>query len=136
MTAPTSKLAVFLHAGDYDRVHQGLSIAAAAVAAGRKAEVFFFWWALERLAQGRLDEPEFSPAREDVSDRLERRGAPTLRALLGFLKESGLCTTYACTGSLAAVGIDPAGMVPGIDQLVGWSTILQLTAGVTDRFYL
>jgi hypothetical protein len=23
-----------------------------------------------------------------------------------------------------------------VDQLVGWSTILSLTAGVTDRFYL
>src|SRR4051794_34734788 len=46
---PASKVAIFLHAGDYDRVHQGLSIAAAAGASGRRVDVFFFWWALERL---------------------------------------------------------------------------------------
>jgi peroxiredoxin family protein len=136
VTRPTSSVAIFLHSGDYDRVHQGLSIAAASVAAGRKADVFFFWWALERLAQGRLDEPDFSPPREDVTDRFETRRLPTLRALLQYLAESGLCTTYACTGSMAALEVDPAGMRQGVDQFVGWSTILQLTAGVTDRFYL
>jgi peroxiredoxin family protein len=130
------KLAVFLHGGDYDRVHQGLSIAAAATASGRRVEIFWFWWALERLLKDDLDEPTFSPPREDVTDTFEKRGIPTLRELLGHLKASGLARSYACSGSVAIVGADREKLEKSVDQLVGWSTILQLTAGVTDRFYL
>jgi hypothetical protein len=57
-----------------------------------------------------------------------------LRALLAHLRESGLCATYACTGSMSVTGLTP----PQLEghQLVGWPSILELTAGVTDRFYL
>lgn len=130
-----AKIAVFLHSGDYDRVHQGLAIAAAAVAVGRPVEVFFFWWALERLAKGQLDDPEL-PGRPDVEHALESRGHPSLRTLIDHLRESGLCTTFACTGSLSALGLNPDSVESKVDQLVGWTTILARTAGVTDRFYL
>jgi peroxiredoxin family protein len=140
VSTPAPKVAVFLHSGDYDRVHQGLSIAAAAVASGRRVEVYLFWWALERFLQGRLDEPDFHPPREDVADRFETRRIPTLRHLLEHVRESGLGTVQGCTGSLGALGAEPladslAGKGP-IDGWVGWSAILQRTAGVVDRFYL
>lgn len=131
-----TRVAIFLHSGDYDRVHQGLSIAAAAAAVGRKADVFFFWWALERLVAGNLDEPDFPPAQKAAAHRFEERQMPTLRALLGHLRESGLCTLHACSGSLGAVADSPDRLAGAVDQVVGWTTILQLTAGVTDRFYL
>ena len=136
MSPAPSKVVIFLHSGDYDRVHQGLSIAAAAVAMGRPAEVYLFWWALERFLQDRLDEPDFQPPREDVSDRFERRGMPTVRALREHLRESGLCTVQGCTGSLAALGGEPVADTQAIDGWVGWTAILQRTAGVVDRFYL
>jgi peroxiredoxin family protein len=126
---------LFLHRGDYDLVHQGLSIAVAAVATGRQVEVYLFWWALERFLQDRLDEPDFQPPREDVVDRFEQRGLPTLRALRGHLRESGLCTVLGCTGSLAALGSEPVANRPTIDSWVGWTAILQRTAGIVDRFY-
>jgi peroxiredoxin family protein len=135
VSAPASKVVVFLHSGDYDRVHQGLSIAAAAVASGRRAEVYLFWWALERFLKGALDEPDFA-GRDDVTDRFESRGMPTLRVLLEHLTDSGLCTLAGCTGSLGALGGEAAAEKSGIDVWLGWSAILQRTAGVTDRFYL
>src|SRR5690606_11681092 len=105
MSAPAShRLLVFLHSGDYDRMHHGLSIAAAAVAQERPVELYFVWWALERLLDGRLDEPDLGAAREDVADRFETRNLPTLRVLLEHLADSGLCTRVGCTGSLAALG--------------------------------
>lgn len=131
----SQKVAVFLHSGDYDRVHQGLSIAAAAVAMGRRVDVFFFWWALDRVARGEIDEPEF-PGRSDVTRRFETRQVPTLRALLQHLRESGLCSLQACTGSMAVLADEPSGMERSFDRFVGWAAILQMTAGVTDRFYL
>ena len=136
MNPPPSKVVLFLHSGDYDRVHQGLSIAAAAVATGRRVEIYLFWWALERFLQDKLDDPDFQPPREDVVDRFEQRGLPTLRALREHLRESGLCTVHGCTGSLAALGGEPLADRQTIDGWVGWTAILQRTAGVVDRFFL
>jgi peroxiredoxin family protein len=117
-------------------VHQGLAIGAAAAALGKQVELYFFWWALERLLDGRLGEPDFSPARPDVSDRFEAKGLPTAKELLAHLRASGQCLVVACTGSLAALGRDAASAGPHVDMVLGWAGILQRTAGVVDRFYL
>ncbi|MET0404661.1 MAG: hypothetical protein ABW123_19760 [Cystobacter sp.] len=136
MNPSPTQVAVFLHSGEYDRVHQGLAIAAAAVASGRRAQVYLFWWALERFLQNRLDTPDFHPEREDVVDRFETRRLPTLRDLLEHLRESGLCSIEGCTGSLGALGAEAQANNGALDGWVGWSAILQRTAGVVDRFYL
>jgi peroxiredoxin family protein len=132
----SKKVAVFLHSGEYDRMHQGLSIAAAAAAQGRQVHVFFFWWALQRLGEDDLDEPDFGAGREEATARFETRQAPTLRQLLGHLRELGGATLYACTGSLNVVAAEPRGMETRVDRFVGWNAILQLTEDVVDRFYL
>jgi peroxiredoxin family protein len=131
----SANLAIFLHSGAYDRVHQGLSIAASGAALGRRVEVYFFWWALERLLTDRLDEPEF-PERDDVAARFEQRGLPTLRTLLAHLRDSHQVSLIACTGSLAALGRTAADAEGRVDTVLGWTSILARTAGVTDRFYL
>jgi peroxiredoxin family protein len=107
-------------------VHQGLSIAAAGVALGRRVDVYFFWWALER----------FLTDREDVASRFEARGLPSLRVLLDHLRRSGQVSLVGCTGSLAALGLAPGDAEGKLDTLLGWTAILARTAGVTDRFYL
>jgi peroxiredoxin family protein len=135
---PSGKVAIFVHSGDYDRVHHALSVAAAAAAVGRRVELFLFWWALERILSGELDEPDFpaAPNGAQVASRFEERNLPTLRQLLGHLRELGGCRIYACSGSLAAVRDDLQGMDHHVDEVVGWGSILKLTQGVTDRFYL
>ena len=125
---------IFLHRGEYDAVHQGLSIAASAAAMGRKVELYFFWWALERLARGNLDEPDLE--RDDVNATMELRGVPTIRHLLDVVRDSGQATLFACTGSMASIGLTPPDVEPKVDLLIGWTAILQRTAGVTDRFTL
>lgn len=124
---------IFLHRGEYDAVHQGLSIAAAAVAGARPAEIYFSWWALERLAKDQLDEPDL---REDIASEMERRSVPTLRQLLAHLRESGQARLFACSGSLQALGLNPSAVEGRVDELVGWSSILKRTAGRVDRFFL
>ncbi len=136
VTVETPRLLLFLHSADYDRLHQGLAIAAAGAALGQQVELYFFWWALERLLDGRLDEPDFHPPRPEVADRFEAKGLPTARQLLAHLRASGRCLVVACTGSLAALGRDAQSAAPHVDQVLGWTSILQRTAGVVDRFYL
>lgn len=129
-----SPLVLFLHRGEYDAVHQGLSIAAAATATGRQVELYFFWWALERLVRGNLDTPDLE--RDDVNATMELRGVPTLRQLLDAVRDSGTAKLFACTGSIASLGLTPPDVEPKVDALIGWAAILQRTAGVVDRFQL
>ncbi len=128
----TGPVCIFLHRGEYDAVHQGVSIAAAATALGRKVELYFFWWALERLARDLLDEPDLE--RDDVNATMELRGIPTIRQLLDVVRDSGNATLFACSGSMASIGLTPPDVEPKVDALIGWTAILQRTAGVTDRF--
>lgn len=131
MAAP---VVIFLHHGEWDAVHQALSIAAAATATGREVELFFFWWALERLVRGNLDEPDLE--RDDVNATMELRGVPTCRQLLDVVRDSGHAKLFACSGSMASLGLTPPDVEPKVDALIGWTAILQRTAGVVDRFTL
>lgn len=136
MRDPRQRLAIFLHSGDYDRMHQGLSIAASGAVSGRPVDVFFFWWALDRLIRDDLDAPSFGPENEELAEEFVERGFPTLRELIEAARASGTVKFYACSGSLAIIGRNAGAVRDRVDELIGWSTILDLTAGVTDRFYL
>lgn len=138
---PRKRVALFLHSGDYDRLHQACAIAAAATASGRDVQVFFFWWALDQLLRGGLETPEFREgvgpgealsAAEDAFDS----GYPSAAALLEAARSTGLCTVYACSASAGLLGRRPDQIAEKVDQVVGWTAILALTAGVVDRFYL
>ncbi len=138
---PRKRVALFLHSGDYDRLHQACSIAAAACASGRDVQVFFFWWALDALLGGRLDEPTFPegaapPETLEAAEYAFEGGYPTAAALLQVARGSGHCTVYACSASAGLLGRRPDEIAGHVDQVVGWTAILGLTAGVTDRFYL
>ncbi len=130
-----NRVAVFLHSGDYDRVHQGVAIAAAAASGGRPVELFFFWWALQRLVNGGLSRPEFAQD-PDLAHRFETHGYPTATALLAAARETGRCRVFACSASMEMLGLRPPQLEPLVDTIVGWSAILARTEGVSDRFYL
>ncbi len=142
---PEPRVAIFLHSGDYDRLHQGAAIAAAAAAAERPVDVFFFWWALRQLVAGGLSQPSFdarrfggepSDAVADLEHRFEDRGFPTAAALLAAAREGGRCRLFACTASMELLGLRPPQVEPLVDSLLGWQGILARTEGVVDRFYL
>jgi peroxiredoxin family protein len=125
---------IFFHRGEYDALHQGLSIAAASVATNRKVELYFFWWALERLAKDRLDEPDLD--RDDVNTTMELRSIPTLRQLLHVIRDSQMAHLFACSGSLASMGLNPSDIESKVDSLLGWTSILQRTQSNPNRFFL
>jgi peroxiredoxin family protein len=133
---PRRRVAIFLHAGEYDRVHQGCSIAAAAASSGRDVQLFLFWWALDSLLDGGFERPSFTGERAAKVEDAFERGAPTAAQLLAAARETGRCTVYACSASAALLGRRQDEIAARVDLVVGWTAILALTEGVVDRFYL
>lgn len=140
-----SRIAIFLHSGDYDRLHQALAIALSGTAMGREVDVYFFWWALDRLIRDDLDLPNFAPALDRcdqapnglgraIDERFEEGKLPTARQMLSCLRAAERVHLFACSGSLAILGARSSAVAGKVEALVGWSTILDRTAGVTDRF--
>ncbi len=145
MPAMNNRIAIFLHSGDYDRLHQALAIALAGAAMGRQVDLYFFWWALDRLIRGDLDLPNFAAATsqcegeararfEDIDDRFEAGNLPSARQMLDCLSADERVHLFACSGSLAILGARSSAVAGKVEALVGWSTILERTAGVVDRF--
>ena len=132
-TQTSDRVAIFLHSGDFDRLHQGFSIASSAHALGRSVDLYFFWWALKWLDSG---ETENTARFNEIEERLESLGYPSLTDLIDHLRQSGGCTFYACTASIRAVGADADRVQRKVDHLVGWASILELTRTVTERYYL
>ncbi len=65
----------------------------------------------------------------------EDRRLPTAAALLAAARETQRCTLYGCTGSAAILGLSPVLLTERVDHAVGWSTILQVTQGTTERYF-
>ena len=139
-------LAIFLHSGDYDRVHQAFSVALTAAALGRQVDIYFFWWALDRLIRDDFDLPDFAGAlplaaapgaralREAIDERFAEGRFPTARELIDSLRGAGCVHLFACSGSLAILGRRPDAVAGKVEALLGWTTILDRSAGVVDRF--
>ncbi|MDR0965648.1 MAG: hypothetical protein LBM75_03960 [Myxococcales bacterium] len=139
----TNRLAIFLHSGDYDRVHQAFSAAVAATSLGREVDLYFFWWALDRLIRDDFDLPNFAgqPSdqavqrlRQDIDERFAEGQFPTTRQLLDSLRASEHAHLFACSGSLAILGKRANAVEGKVEALVGWSMIFDRTADVVDRF--
>jgi peroxiredoxin family protein len=124
---------IFVHSGDYDRLHEAFSIAATAGAANRPVDVVFSWFGLEALVRGDLERPHF-PGRPELSESMADGAAPTVAELAKAARASGQCTFYGCTGSASHLGIRPDRLEAAVDHPMGWSSILQVTRGVVDRF--
>jgi peroxiredoxin family protein len=128
-------IVVFVHSGEWERLHQAYSIAVAGAVAGRSVDVYLFWWALERFAKDALDAPEFS-GREETAERFSEQGFPTIRRMWESARATGKVRTWACTGSMAILALGPERLRERVDGFVGWAAILERTEGVTDRFFL
>ena len=58
MSEPNKKFVIFAHGATYDKLHQVGTLALTAAALGRDVHVILMFWAIKKLAMGKLDEVE------------------------------------------------------------------------------
>ena len=133
-------LVLLCHSGEWDRLYQAFSAAAAAAAAGRPVTLVLYFGALQRVAANALDDagstPEASAQERAWAVRAQEVGTPDLSALLRAGRETGRVRVLACSASVALGGHDFQSLEGKVDEVVGWPTVLRIMDQARHVLYL
>jgi len=110
------RVVVFLSHADETSLRLAGSCALAAAALGDRVDVFLFGPALPAVVAGR-----------DEADGAAR--------LLHQARAVGTCRLLGCSASLVEERMDPGEAERALDAVVGWSTVIEWSRGVVDRFF-
>lgn len=143
-------LVVFLHSDSYDRVYQSVNILLTASSMGRQCYLFLFYHALGSLVAGAWDDmppsgwlgygadaDAQSPWARTLTRRFELSDAPSPRAVLERARsEPGGVKVLACSNSVQLLGLEPVAVKRSVDEIVGLSTMLEISGGDCQVLYI
>lgn len=140
---------MFLHSHRYDRLYQAVSIVLAASSLGRPCHLFLFYDALASYLEGTWDDINLTsyvsddPLQNlpDFLGRMERGfeagNFPSLYEMLEkATRESGGVKIYACSTACKVLGLDTAAVRKRVDEIVGLTTMMQLTESAQHVIYI
>jgi peroxiredoxin family protein len=130
------RLLLLCHDARWDRLYQAASCAAAASAQGDGVDMVFYFGALEKLIDGRLD--EFTPAQEmqRFAQSSQEIGTRSVSELLSAARSAGDLRIYACSASIALLGRSVAAAKAVVDEVIGWPTVLRMLGKTRRVLYL
>jgi len=144
-------LVLYLHSDSYDRIYQAINILMTATSTGRNCYLFLFYHALGAFAAGAWDDMKVGRSSgriEDSPDRqppwrhkLERSfelaNLPSLYELLDRARDAeGSLAVYACSNSTQYLGLDPVDVKKQVDEIVGLTTMLEITDNAGQVLYI
>ena len=133
------RLSVFLHSGSYDRVHSAFSLASVALAMGGEVEMFVMYGALYRLLKNAAEEVS-GCGEEEVGKALEkslRTGAiRTVPEMISMCKKMGGLRIWACSGSMALLGISRNELIDEVDGSAGLAGFVEKLRRATALIYI
>lgn len=110
-----------LHSGAFDKIFEGVSLAAAAVASGYSVRMLLTFFALHKLAKGDFDKIEEEGLRRAAASLNLEPPSKMLEAarVLGDLK------IYACPTSMNLMSVTARELEGKVDDVVGLVTFLR-----------
>ncbi len=79
---------------------------------------------------------DYKHLEETMRKNLERMKYPSPYDMLKRIKQSGLCTIYACTPTMEMFGIKREDLIPEVDSMVGAATFLDIAAGADVSMFI
>lgn len=120
-------LGIIFHSGSFDRVYNGLSIAATALALEQNVKFFFTYWSLTYLTKNQPSEiilnKEAEKHRLILETAIDKGQIQEFSNLLSLTKEMG-AKIYACSGSIAIRNIKNEDLIEDVDKVMGLATFL------------
>ena len=129
--------AIIVSRGSTNNFVQVLTLLMAAVHSELLVRVLFRDEAVFRLTPEGIRRHDFSAIYETIAPqvmvRLKQHDLDDLQKLLGQIKASGDVKLYACSSSLALVGLKREQLIPEIDEVRGLSAFLLEDVATADR---
>jgi peroxiredoxin family protein len=128
------RLALIVKSDSYEDLLLALSFAGIAASADSDVVMFFTNRAARRLRRGGLAGiTAEDPVGQEFQAGAEALGFRDLDDLLRSLKETGRVRVYLCSRGARIWDIDPDGMAPEVDSVMGTATFLLHEAPLADR---
>jgi peroxiredoxin family protein len=133
----SGRLLLLCERGGFAPLHQAVSAAGAAIAAGRRCDLVLFHSALSRVTCGAMDDLEelTGEGLGSYREALDSGRVRPVSAQLAEAREAGL-RIYACSASVALLGLDPGELLGLVDDVVGWPTVLAWMDAADRVLYL
>lgn len=108
--AAPEKITIIVHSGDFDKIYSAFIIGNGALAMGMEASLYFTFWGLTRLKQGKLDSGPLSKmhmlgmGKWMIKRRMKDKNVRALRALASDFKDLG-GRIFACDMTMDLMGV-------------------------------
>ena len=136
----TPRFVIFAHNANYDNLHQVGTLGLTAAAMGKKVMVVLLFWTIRKLAEGRIDQVDFSPEYEGAADQVRRllkeKKVPLVFEMFQEARAVGDFQLVACSAGLEYMGVDPDAVTKRVDCVLGLPAILTLTAGAETTLFI
>ena len=134
------RFVIFAHNAGYDKLHQVGTLGMTAAAMSKDVTVVLLFWTIRKLAEGRIDEVDFSPeydgAANQVRHLLKEKKVPSITEMFQEARAVGDFRLVACSAGLGYMGVDLNAVTTQVDSIMGLPAILALTAGAETTLFI
>ena len=131
---------IFAHNANYDNLHQVGTLGLTAAAMGKDVTVVLLFWTIRKLAEGRIDEVDFSPEYDGAADQVRRllkeKKVPRVSEMFEEARAVGDFQLVACSAGLEYMGVDADAVTKQVDSVMGLPAILALTANAETTLFI
>ena len=140
MSEPNKKFVIFAHGATYDKLHQVGTLGLTAAALGREVHVILMFWAIKKLALGKLDTvdfpPEYDEHSEEVRRLLQEKQIPTITQMFDDARQVGTFRLVACSAGLEYMGVNHDKLTALVDEVLGLPAILRTTFDAETSLFI
>jgi peroxiredoxin family protein len=137
---PQPKFVIFAHHATYDTLHQVATLGLAAAAMGKDVIVILLFWALKKLAEGKIDQMDFPPenaaSAEEVMRLLKEKKVPKISEMFQDAKHVGKFRLIACSAGLEYMGVDSTVIEKNVDEVMGLPAIIAMTSDAETKLFI
>ncbi|MDN5940682.1 MAG: hypothetical protein L0H94_02275 [Nitrospira sp.] len=134
------RFVIFAHNANYDNLHQVGTLGLTAAAMGKEVTVVLLFWTIRKLAEGRIDEVDFSPEYDGAADQVRRllkeKKVPRVSEMFEEARAIGDFQLVACSAGLEYMGVDIDAVTKHVNSVMGLPAILALTAGAETTLFI
>ena len=135
-----ARFVIFAHNATYDHLHQVGTLGLTAAAMGKDVTIVLLFWTIRKLAEGRIDDVDFSIDHAESADRVRRllkeKKVPLISEMFQEARAVGDFRLVACSAGLEYMGVNAEAVTKQVDSVMGLPAILALTSGAESTLFI